>query len=257
MKTDIYIPRINGHTVVLGGSGGIGSEAVKALLALGAPKISMSYSGNKGRADELVANLTKEGYKVAAFHLKELGNPDELNRFLDQAVAWAGEEVSVALNTIGISPNTEIEEQTPEEWKKVYDVNATGNFFALRTMALRMRKHKIKGAIVTLSSDNARLSWSPISAHYDSSKAACELNVKHLAYHFAKDGIRVNAIAPGWTNTPMNNTLPEDERRDVTSRIWMGRFAEPAEVASVIALLASSATTFVTGQVWDVNGGFR
>ncbi|HEY5635740.1 MAG TPA: SDR family oxidoreductase [Burkholderiales bacterium] len=257
MSMEQYVPRVEGHAMVLGGSGGIGSEIVRALLANGASAVSFTYSSRKAVGEALAAELSADGHRAAAFALRDLHDAAAVDAVLAQAVAWAGEEITTGVNTVGISPNTELEAQTPDEWRRVQDINVTGNFFAARTLALRMRAQGVKGALVLLSSDNATVSWSPISAHYDASKAAVELNVRHLAFHFARDGIRVNGVAPGWVETSMNDSLPADERADVYSRIWLGRFARPAEIASVVAFVAGRGASFMTGTVVVVNGGFR
>jgi 3-oxoacyl-[acyl-carrier protein] reductase len=257
-----YISRVSGHALVFGGSGGIGREIVRALVASGATAISFTYGRNKRAAEELAEELRAEGVHT---HYASIDIPTTdtdvaaIERFLDNAVLAVGEEISVAVNTIGISPNIPLHEQTidhPEHgWKQVFAVNAIGNFFLARTVAERMKAKKIMGAIVFLSSDNATVSWSPISAHYDASKAAVEQSVLNLAMHYRP--IRVLAVAPGWTNTPMNDTLPEDERKNTLSRIWLGRYAEPSEIARVVAFVAGSGGSFINGTTVVVNGGYH
>ncbi len=256
MEKEKYIGNVSGHALVLGG-GGIGSEIIRALFANGVSKVSFTFSGNKERAEKLEAELTREGHDVRAFLLKDIRSSEEVDAVLESSILWAGEEVVAMVNTVGISPNTPLEEQTPEEWQKVIEVNMAGNFFAVRTVAKRMRARGIRGSIISISSDNSTVSWSPISAHYDSSKAGMNLSVKELAYHFAKNGIRINTVLPGWTKTPLNDSLPDDERKDVLSRIWLGRMAEPAEIAKVVVFVLGSGGSFMTGAEITINGGYR
>jgi NAD(P)-dependent dehydrogenase (short-subunit alcohol dehydrogenase family) len=258
-----YLSRIDGHALVLGGSGGIGREIVRALVANGARAVTFTYGRNRKAAEELARELAGHAVKTY-FESLEVPMHDadvpRLAKFLADAVAAVGEEISVMVNTVGVSPNVPLAEQTidhPETgWRRVAEVNTIGAFFAARTVAERMRGTGVKGAIVLITSDNASVSWSPISAHYDASKAALEHNVRHLAYHYRPE-VRVLGIAPGWVDTPLNATLPADERKDVLSRIWLQRFGEPAEIAKVVAFFAGSGGSFATGTTVVVNGGFR
>ena len=102
-----YISKVTGHALVLGGSGGIGSEIVKALVANGAKAISFTYGGNKAKAESLAEELTDIGVKVYFEPVDQLNEP-AFKQFLEDAVSAVGEEVSVAVNSIGISPNIEL-----------------------------------------------------------------------------------------------------------------------------------------------------
>ncbi len=256
MEYKKYIAHVVGHAVVLGGSGGIGSEIVRALAANGATAISFTYGKNKGAADELAKELRDRNVKV---HLSSLDQSDveAVERFLDDAVNSVGEEVSIAVNAIGISPNTPLEEQTVDEWKKVFDVNTVGCFFSTRTIAKRMREKLIRGSIVLITSTNGINSQSQISAHYDASKAAQGHMMKILAEFYAPHGIRINGVAPGWIETHLNDTLPADERTRETAKIWSGRFASPEEIGTFVAFIAGSGSTYVYGQNMMVDGGYR
>lgn len=256
MDTDKYIAKVTGHAVVLGGSGGIGSEIVRGLVANGATAISFTYGKNKGAADELAKELRDRNVKV---HLSSLDQSDveAVERFLDDAVNSVGEEITIAVNSIGISPNVPLEEQTIEEWRKVFDVNTIGCFFSTRTIAKRMKARGVKGSIVLITSTNGINSQSQISAHYDASKAAQGHMMKILAEFYAPHGIRINGVAPGWIETHLNDTLPSDERAKETSKIWSGRFATPAEIGSFVAFIAGTGGSYVYGQNMMVDGGYR
>lgn len=247
---------MSGHAVVLGGSGGIGSEIVRALVANGASAVSFTYGKNKGAADELAKELRDQNVKV---HLSSLDQSDveAVARFLDDAVNSVGEEITVAVNSIGISPNTPIEEQTIDEWRKVFEVNTIGCFFSTRTIAMRMKEKGVKGSIALITSTNGVNSQSQISAHYDASKAAQIHFMKILAEQYAPAGIRINGIAPGWIDTHLNDTLPPDERAKETAKIWSGRFASPKEIGKFTAFIAGDSSSYLYGQNIMIDGGYR
>jgi len=259
MKNDKYISKVTGHALVLGGSGGIGSEIVQALVANGAKAISFTYGGNKVKAESLAEELTGLGIKVYFEPIDQLNEP-AFKQFLENAVVANGEEISVAVNSIGISPNIPLEEQSldgKDGWRNVFDVNVNGCFLSTRAIAERMKEKKVLGSIVLITSTNGINSQSEISAHYDSSKAAQAMMMKIMAEKYAPFGIRINGVAPGWINTSMNDTLPEDERTKEMSRIWSGRFADPSEIAVVVAFLAGSGSSYIFGQNFMIDGGYR
>lgn len=256
MDKSKYISQVKGHALVLGGSGGIGSEIVRALVANGASAVSFTYGKNAEAARTLKAEVEAEGVTVHIGTVDQL-DEDGFARFLDEAVRATGEEVAVAVNTIGISPNTPLEEQTFEEWQRVFDVNVHGSFLSTRTIANRMRGKGVKGSITLITSTNGINSQSSISAHYDASKSAQGHMMRVFAEHYAPYGIRINGVAPGWIETKMNDTLPADERAKETAKIWCGRFADPAEVAAFTAFIAGSGGSYLYGQNFMIDGGYR
>jgi NAD(P)-dependent dehydrogenase (short-subunit alcohol dehydrogenase family) len=251
-----YQPTISGHALVLGGSGGIGSEIVKALVANGIQTISFTYGRNKAAADRLVEELTTQGVKTYTAPIDQ-SDEQSVNNFLEEAVVHMGEEISVAINAIGISPNTPLEEQTIEEWREVFEINLFGCFSSTRAIANRMRAKGTEGSITLITSTNGVNSHSQISLHYDCSKAAQILMMRGIAEYYATNKIRTNGVAPGWINTKMNDTLPADERAKEMAKIWTGRFAEPHEIATVVVTLAGTTGSYIWGQNIMVDGGYR
>jgi NAD(P)-dependent dehydrogenase (short-subunit alcohol dehydrogenase family) len=250
---------VQGHALVLGGSGGLGAEIARALAASGASAVTVSYGRNKDAAAKVVAELESQGVRGFAAPVDQ-SDEAHFKRFLDEAVAAIGSEVSAAVNSIGISPNVPIGAQTLEGrdgWRNVFEVNVHGCFISTRALAERMKAKGVRGSIVLITSTNGINSQSQISAHYDSSKAAQSHMMKIFAEHYASAGIRINGLAPGWIETSMNDTLPDDERAHEMSKIWVGRFAEPHEIASFAAFLAGSGASYAYGQNFMVDGGYR
>lgn len=120
-----------------------------------------------------------------------------------------------------------------------------------------MKEKGVKGSVVIITSTNGVNSNSPISSHYDAAKAGLVPHIRNFAYQYASAGCRVNGVAPGWINTGMNATLPPDERTKEESRIWARRFAEPHEVAVVVATIAGSGGSYVSGTNTMVDGGYQ
>ena len=179
---------------------------------------------------------------------------------LDAAAAATGQEVAVAVNSIGISPNVPIEEQSldgKDGWRNVFDVNVHGCFVSTRAIAERMKAKDVRGSIVLITSTNGINSQSQISTHYDASKAAQGHMMRILAEHYAPAGIRINGVAPGWIDTQLNDSLPDDERENETRKIWSGRFAAPHEIAAFVAFIAGSGGAYACGQNFMVDGGYR
>lgn len=184
-------------------------------------------------------------------------NEAAFGQFLSDAVAAIGAEIAVAVDTVGISPNTSLEDQTFDEWKQVFEANVYRCFFSTRVVANRMRDNGVKGSIALITSTNGINSQSSISVHYDASKAAQGHMMHIAAEHYAPHGIRINGIAPGWINAKMNDPLPKDEYDKEAAKIWCGRFAEPAEVAALTAFVAGSGGSYIFGQNLMIDGGYR
>lgn len=255
---DIYKSTLTGHAVVLGGSGGIGAEIAKALVVNGATGISFTYGKNKIGAEALAKELEAMGVKV---YFDSINQSEKANieGFLERAVSAIGEEVSIAVNSIGISPNIPLQDQTLEGvdgWRNVFEVNVFGCFISTRAIAERMKQQKVSGSIVLITSTNGINSQSSISAHYDASKAAQSHMMRILAEEYAPL-VRINGIAPGWINTSMNDTLPADEKEKEMGRIWSKRFAHPSEIAKYVVFLSSTGATYTYGQDIMVDGGYR
>ena len=142
-------------------------------------------------------------------------------------------------------------------WQKVVDVNLTGTFLSCRHAARHMIPRG-SGVIINVASVGAFLSYTPDSGQvvpYTTTKAAIVHLTRDLAAQWAQHGIRVNAIAPGSVRTGMTETLDDKTQEQLLSRILLHRFAEPEELAGVLALLASNAGSFITGQTILVDGG--
>ncbi len=245
------------HALVLGGSGGIGVAVVRDLVATGVKHITLTYGRNKDAADALVAELEQVGgVSVLALPYDRM-SPTSCDDVLESAVKHHGTEVTTCIDTVGISPNTPHDEQTVEEWRKVFEVNVTGSFLSLRSVANRMIKMGVRGSIVLITSSNGVNSQASYSVHYDASKAAQAHMMRTLAEPYARQGVRINAVAPGWVATSMNDTLPPGEQEAEEKKIWIGRFATPQEIARICTFCAAPDSAFLVGQNIMPDGGYR
>ncbi len=245
-------------TVVTGGASGIGFTCAE-LIARSGGNIVISASRNPEKTEQAIGKLKKvnASIQVHAFPC-EVGTEESVKNFF-AAIKAAGIRVDNLINSAGISPNTNFLEQTQDEWDTVYNTNTTGAFLVTKYAALSMKDNPLsgdfRGRIVLITSTNGINSQDPVSAHYDSSKAAGNMLVRTSAEHLSEHQICVNALAPGWIETALNNTLPPDVREKETAKIWMRRWAKPEEMAACAAHILTM--PYYMGQVLMADGGYR
>lgn len=245
--------RLRGRTaLVTGAATGMGRATAELFSAEGAKVILFGLGGNS--LDEAA-----RAARGVAIHGDVTQSDD-----IAQAIAACDGRLDIVINAAGLIALDEPETVSDEVWSKTFAVNVTGAMMVCRA-ALPLLKRE-GGSIVNIASVAA---FNPgVNASYAASKAALIAYTRTLAYAHGSDGIRANAVAPGWVRTPMsehemavaarrNGSTPETEFQALTERIALRRIAAPAEIASCCLFLASDEASFVTGTVLVADGGGR
>ncbi|BCV24787.1 3-oxoacyl-[acyl-carrier-protein] reductase [Gelria sp. Kuro-4] len=241
---------IPGAAVVTGGSRGIGRAIALELARLGAP-VAVNYAGRAEAAREVVELITAAGGRAVAVQA-DVAQAAEAGRLLAEAEAALG-PVGILVNNAGITRDGLLLRMKEEDWDAVLNTNLSGVFHctqaALRGMLKRRRGRIVNTASIVGLTGNAG------QANYAAAKAGIIGFTKSVAREVAGRGITVNAVAPGFIATEMTTKLPAEVREAYRSRIPLGRFGEPEDVARAVAFLASEAAAYITGQVLAVDGG--
>ena len=225
--------------LVTGASGGIGSAVCREFLS----------------AEAKVYQTDIVGTNNPGFIQGDISDTAFIRNLVDEVVEKEG-RIDILVNNAGICPRTSILNITPEEWRKVMDVNLTSTFFLSQAVIEIMIKNN-SGAIVNLASIAGKIGGIAVGAHYSASKAAIECLTKTFAKFGAPYGIRVNAVAPGVIDTDIHKTATPEQLEQYYKLIPLGRMGTPKEVADVILMLASGQASYLTGAVIDINGGQR
>ncbi len=245
-------------TIVTGGASGIGLAIAETMVRNGGGVI-VSASRNPAKTEAALNRLraAKPGARARAIEC-EIGREESVAEFFAQA-GRSAPDIRHVVHSAAISPNTEFFEQTQAEWDAVQNSNLTGSFLVLKYAGLMMREYPVidewRGKIVLVTSSNGVNAYDPVSAHYDASKAGANLLMRNAAQKLAAMRICLNALAPGWIQTAMNDTLPEDVRASETSKIWMGRWGAPEEMGQCVAHLLT--LPYFVGQILMPDGGYR
>tara|TARA_B100001765_G_scaffold214426_1_gene182396 strand:- start:27 stop:794 length:768 start_codon:yes stop_codon:yes gene_type:complete len=242
----------NKISLVTGGAGGIGSEICKSLLDAGSKVIIADIDSKKSKKLlKKIKNKNIEYYKLDSTSEK---NIKSLSRFILKKY----QRLDVLVNCVGICFNKEAEKVKKKEWDKVINININSMFYVCKEFGKIFIKQK-KGTIVNIGSNSGLIVDKPQpQASYNASKAAVHQLTKSLACEWSKYNIRVNAIAPGYVATEM--TLL-GRKKPHWFKYWiemtpMKRLAEPSEIASVALFLASESSSYCTGSIISVDGGY-
>ena len=238
--------------LVTGASRGIGRATARALATAGA-RVIVHYGNAAREAESLVAEIRASGGKADAVGA-DLGAPDGAHKLAVQVRKIAGEQLDILVANAGIATAASIEDQTVEEFDRMFAVNVRAPFFLVQQLLPLLGEG---ASVVLLSSLAARASVSLLPA-YAATKGAIDTLVKHFAALLGPRGIRVNAVAPGVIDTEMSKFATTDEGRQFTlSMQALQRIGHADDVADVVAFLASDAARWVTGDTVQVGGGSK
>ena len=239
--------RLKGKVVIItGGAGGIGKETSRLFVKVGASVaiFDVSQEGIDAAVAEIGGNTRGYVVDVARF--------DDVTRNVQQAIADFG-HIDVLINAAGITRDGFLTKMDVADWDKVIAINLTGPFNCTKAVAPHMMERG-SGNIINVSSV-VGVYGNIGQTNYSATKAGLIGLTKTWAKEFAKKGMRVNAIAPGFIKTPMTAKMPDKVLQMVVDKTPMGRMGEPIEIANALLFLASDESSFVTGHILQVDGG--
>lgn len=247
--------RLDGRVALIVGGKGVLAETIAATLADLGCDIALASRHEADCADTAARIAVRFGRRAIGRRC-DISKEEDVERLMAEVQGEFG-RIDVLVNNAGTSWWGPPEEIPLSGWRKVVDVNLTGTFLSCRHAARIMRPQG-GGCIVNVASVGAFLSYTPDMGQvvpYTTTKAAVVHLTRDLAAQWAAQGIRVNAIAPDNMESGMTATLTGEVRQRVMSRILLGRLAQPMEIAGAVALLASPASSFITGQTIILDGG--
>ncbi len=238
----------NRVSLVTGASRGIGRATALALAAVGS-KVVVNYANSSIAASEVVQEITAVGGEAIAVKAN-VSQVEEVDNLISETLQKFG-RIDVVINNAGITRDTLLLRMKPQDWQAVIDLNLTGVFLVTRAVSKPMLKQR-SGRIINIASVAGQMG-NPGQANYSAAKAGVIGFTKTVAKELASRGVTVNAVAPGFITTDMTKELKSSE---ILKFIPLNRYGKPEEVAGTIRFLAADpAAAYITGQVFNVDGG--
>ena len=247
---------------VTGGTRGIGAAICRSLAGQGAD-VAAGYSGNTEAAERFAGDFAEAhpGRRLTT-HRGDIGSADDCRRTVGEVIEQHG-RLDILVNNAGITVDRSVLKMQDDDWRRVIDVNLSGAFY-LSQAALKHMLERGSGRIVNISSVIGEMG-NIGQVNYAAAKSGMFGLTKTLAREAAMQqqragrtdgiGITVNTVTPGFIETDMLGSVPEKVLDGIRAKIPLGRLGQPDEIARVVHFLAADASSYITGQVWGVNGG--
>jgi 3-oxoacyl-[acyl-carrier protein] reductase len=249
----ISLSLTNKVALISGGSRGIGAATVRMFVAAAA-KVMFGFQKAQAPAQQLVQEL---GQANCAAFAADLSRPENAAKLVAATIETFGRlDILVANHGIWESADVPIDQMTDAQWRRTMTINLDSVFGLVKHSVAQMKKQGKSGHIVLVSS-TAGQRGEALHCDYAASKGALISMVKGLSTELAADGIHVNCVAPGWVETDMSAGVLADPktRAEIFATISLGRVAKPEEIAEPILFLCTPHAGFITGEIFNVNGG--
>ena len=236
----------NLSVILTGATGGIGNSILDKLVAGGAKVLAT------GTNDEKLKKI-KEKYNNVEVEKFDLSMHEKIDNFIENSYERLGNKIDILINNAGLAKDNLAIRMKNEEWNKVIDVNLTSTFLLSKFAIKKMLKNK-KGKILNIASVVAH-TGNIGQSNYTASKAGIIAMSKSLAVEYGKKNININCVSPGFIASEMTDKLNIEYKDLLKSKISLGRFGEPEDVANIVVFLCSDLSDYITGETIHVNGG--
>lgn len=236
--------------IVTGGAGGIGAATARLFAEEGA-KVAIADLSEEGQM--LADELTKSGL-TASFIKTDVTQEGEVERMVEKTVERYG-KLDILFANAGVGADGPTDQLSLEDWKLAVDINLTGVFLCNKYAIKQMLNQGSGGAIVNCGSVHSHVGKARVSA-YAAAKGGVKMLTQSTAVAYAARNIRVNAVCPGYVDTPMINRLGEEVKNYLIGLHPAGRLGTPEEIAKAVLFLASDDASFITGTSLMVDGGY-